>query len=123
MGGRVKVSTNEIVVDVGSDKHSKRSIYIPSNLLKGLPENYYRHALVEEQQANMKLAACRLTFARRNITNKSLIWDPDLPLLGIGTSSLYSVVRSSHLHTAGRPLMLIHPSGTMIRRSRDSYYT
>lgn len=78
------VQQDAIVVDVGSDQHP---VYIPSNLLRVLPGNRYRHAMVGEQQTSMIRTACRPASIDKhnNPSNKTLIRATGLPLLNIIT--------------------------------------
>ena len=81
----VNPSPDAIVVDVGSDQHP---IYIPSNLLKVLPGNRYCRALHDRQQTQMITSACRPamrtdTDSNRRRSNKLIILETGLPLLGI----------------------------------------
>ncbi len=76
-------------MDVGSDQHP---IYIPSNLLKVLPGNRYCRALGDRQQTQMITSACRPamrtdTESNRQRSNKTVILETGLPLLGIAHPS------------------------------------
>ena len=81
----VNALSDAIVVDVGSDQHPT---YIPSNLLTVLPGNRYCRALDDRQQTEMITSACRPamrtdTDSNRQRSNKTIILETGLPLLGI----------------------------------------
>ena len=78
------VQQDAIIVDVGSDQHP---IYVPSNLLRLLPGNRFRHAMVGEQQMNVIKIACRPASldARDKPSNRTLILATGLRLLNICT--------------------------------------
>lgn len=107
-----------IVVDVGSDRHS---VYIPSNLLQVLPGNRYRHLLIDQQQSAMIKVACRPAFQERQPSersNKSLITDVGLPLLGIGWYLAPNGPVSEPIFVeTNLPLVLMYLPGTMFRSS------
>lgn len=116
----VNPQQDAIVVDVGAYQNP---IYIPSNLLQVLPGNRYCGALDDQQQQTMIATACRPamqtgTQSNAQRSNKSLISNVGLPLLGIA-APLYSrhLVRNRRSSNTILPFMLMDIPGAKLRHS------